>query len=135
MFDQNSRKYLNFLKSLEEDGWTRSKLDACLFKQKDNTGKWMYLLVYVDDILVARTTEGCKATSRYLHTKYKMTDFGRPKDFLGFEIEYVKASESSTGKAYAILHQGRYVREILEKYSMTDAKPIGSPWKPPSDSH
>ena len=47
----------------------------------------MYLLVYVDDILVAGTDAGRRETA-----EYNMTEAGRPKDFLGFEIDYVRKS-------------------------------------------
>ena len=61
------------LKNLAKDGWIRCELDACLFKKwvedpEDNDeskwkvnsegknarrGSWTYMLVYVDDILIA----------------------------------------------------------------------------------
>ena len=121
--------YDNFLKTLVADGWERSKLDACLFKKQDTAGHWMYLLVYVDDILVAGSLTGTAETEAYLRSKYKMTVSGRPKDFLGFEVDYVRRGEDPTGNGYCILHQTRYVNEILERFGMTDARPIHSPWE------
>ena len=121
--------YDNFLKTLVADGWERSKLDACLFKKQDTAGHWMYLLVYVDDILVAGSPTGTAETEAYLRSKYKMTVSGRPQDFLGFEVDYVRRDEDPAGNGYCILHQTRYVHEILERYNMTDARPIHSPWE------
>ena len=44
--------YESFRATLKRNGWERCPTDACLFKKQDSTSEWMYLLVYVDDILV-----------------------------------------------------------------------------------
>ena len=120
--------YLNFLATLKRDGWTRCATDACLFKKQDSTKQWMYLLVYVDDILVAGSDIGRSETEAYLKTNYNMTVAGRPKDFLGFEVNYVRKGEDPNGKGYCILHQTRYVNELLERFDATEYKTIHSPW-------
>jgi hypothetical protein len=58
-----------------------------------------------------------------------MTVSGRPKDFLDFEVDYARQDEDPAGNGYCILHQTRYVNEILERFNMTDARPIHSPWE------
>ena len=127
--------YENFRATLKRNGWERCPTDACLFKKQDSTSEWMYLLVYVDDILVAGTDAGRRETAEYLKENYNMTEAGSPKDFLGFEVDYVRKSESPEGSGYAILHQTRYVNEILERFKDHDrpdgrSRIIHSPWEP-----
>ena len=91
--------------------------------------------VYVDDILVAGTAIGRRETAEYLKENYNMTEAGRPKDFLGFELEYVRKSEDPAGAGYAILHQTRYVNEILTRFKDHDqpdgrSRVVHSPWDP-----
>ena len=127
--------YENFRATLKRNGWERCPTDACLFKKQDSTSEWMYLLVYVDDILVVGTDAGRRETAEYLKENYNMTEAGRPRDFLGFEVDYVRKSECPEGSGYAILHQTRYVNEILERFKDYDqpdgrSRIIHSPWEP-----
>ena len=89
----------------------------------------MYMLVYVDDILVAGTDKVTEEAARQMESVYKMTDFGRPKDFLGFEVEYTRASESESGQAWALLHQARHIQEMIERYGMPECRGTHSPWE------
>jgi len=36
-----------------EHGYSRSKYDSCVYHQKLNNGSFVYLLLYVDDMLIA----------------------------------------------------------------------------------
>ena len=99
--------YLNLLKGLVAAGWIRCELDACLFKKwvedpgdddkskwkvnsegkKARRGSWIYMLVYVDNNLVASAeTYAMDATGKFLESVYQGTDLGWPKGFLGFEL-------------------------------------------------
>ena len=59
---------MNFLATLKGDGWIRCATDAYLFKKQDSTKQWLYLLVYVDDILVAGSDTGRSETEAYPKT-------------------------------------------------------------------
>ena len=141
--------YLNLLKNLVKDGWIRCELDACLFKKwvedpedddeskwkinsegkKARRGSWTYMLVYVDDILIASAeTYATDATGKFLESVYQMTDFGWPKDFLGFELDFGMEED----KPYCIMHQTRYIKEMLERYPV-EGRPALSPWESGTD--
>ena len=127
--------YLNFLDTLKRGDWIRCATDACLLKEQDTTKQWMYLLLYVDDILVVgsdtvRSETVRSETEAYLKTNYNMTVAGRPTDFLGFEVIYVRKGEDPSGRGYCILHQTRYVNELLERFDATEYKTIHSPCDP-----
>ena len=57
-----------------------------------------------------------------------MTDFGWPKDFLGFELDFGMEKD----KPYCIMHQTRYIKEMLERYPV-EGRPVLSPWDSGTD--
>ena len=61
-----------------------------------------------------------------------MIDFaiGWTKDFLGFELDF----GMEKGKSYCIslMHQTRYIKEILERYPV-ESRPALSPWESGTD--
>ena len=57
-----------------------------------------------------------------------MTDFGWPKDFLGFELDFGMEED----KPYCIMHQTRYIKEMLERYPV-EGRPALSPWESGTD--
>lgn len=83
-------------------------------------GKRIYLLVYVDDILV-----GCKSGGEIekiyslLKKEFKMTDLGPANYFLGLEVK------CNDGK-YGISLEG-YIDRIAERFGLSDAKGAKSP--------
>lgn len=91
-------------------GFERSAIDPCLFRKQHCTGKngtcngcWVYMLVYVDDFLIgSQCSKPVEWVKQMLEGDYKMTDLGVPADFLGIELIYVRAAESSTGRAYCL---------------------------------
>ena len=80
----------------------------------------MYVLVYVDDIIVASSTE--KATSALLQDlkeEFPLKDLGELHYFLGIEVNKVHDG--------IILSQGKYVNELLQRVGMTQCKPVSTP--------
>ena len=137
--------YLDLLKNLQKEGWIRCGLDACLFRKwVENTasvpsskdgkvykGTWIYMLVYVDDLFMVTPEDyAIQYAVAFFKRTYKMTDMGWPKDFLAFELEF--GIDEATKLAYCIMHQSRYVHEILERYKV-EGRPALSPWEHGSD--
>ena len=58
-----------------------------------------------------------------------MTDFGWPKDFLGFELDFGIDAEDNP---YCIVHQTRYTKEMLDRYP-NGGRPVLSPWESGAD--
>ena len=139
-----------FAENLIKDGWIRCELDACLFKKRiedpdDNgeskweinaegnnarRGSWAYMLVYVDDILIASAeTYATNETGEFLESAYQMIDFEWPKDFLGFELDFGKDAQENP---YCIMHRTRYIKEVLDRYPV-EGRPALSPWESGAD--
>ena len=80
----------------------------------------MYVLVYVDKILVATNNEHCKMLLfEELDNVYGIKDQGFLTQYLGMEIE--QTNEHIT------IRQSRYARDILRTFGYEDAHAVGNP--------
>jgi hypothetical protein len=100
-------------------GFVASKTDTSLFyfNKGDIT---MFLLVYVDNIIVASSTE--KATVALLQDlkeEFPLKDLGDLHYFLDIEVNKV-----SNG---IVLTQGKYASDLLRRVGMIDCKPVTTP--------
>ena len=106
----------NFFLSL---GFTNSLADTSLFVLQHG-GHLIYLLVYVDDILITgNTTTGIQRILTLLAERFSVKDAEDLNYFLGIE-----AHRTSSG-----LHlcQRKYILDLLHKYDMMNAKPVTTP--------
>ncbi|GAA0154851.1 transmembrane signal receptor [Lithospermum erythrorhizon] len=83
-------------------------------------GCMMFLLVYVDDILI---TGACNSAIQLvvnqLHSEFALKDMGYIHYFL--EIEVTRSSQGIH------LNQSKYISEVLEREKMDGTKPISNP--------
>jgi hypothetical protein len=80
----------------------------------------MFILVYVDDIIVASSSQG--TTTRLLHKlgqEFALKDLGKLHYFLGIEV-----NEIANG---IILTQSKYASDLLHKVGMGNCKPSNLP--------
>ncbi|KAK0605599.1 hypothetical protein LWI29_028589 [Acer saccharum] len=100
-------------------GFVNSTSDTSLFL-KFNGSDSLFLLVYVDDILITGSDSGAinKLIST-LHNTFALKTLGQVNFFLGFE-----AFRDSTG---LYLTQSKYVLDLLKKTNMLESKPIDTP--------
>jgi hypothetical protein len=102
-----------------EYGFLKSHCDPSLFiyKQGDVVA---YFLVYVDDLLLTGNTIAfLHKVKSALANKFSLKDMGSPSHFLGVEL-----LPTPTG---IFLSQQHYIRDILAKGNMLDAKPVCTP--------
>lgn len=110
-------------KILEKHGFKQSKHDPCLFKI-GQMRELVYLVVYVDDFLVmSKSPEGIENTERVVKSSFKIVALGKPKNFVGLQIQRDK-----DGIFY--LNQSGYIRKILKDTKMEEAKPSKYPLDP-----
>ncbi|KAI3801965.1 hypothetical protein L1987_30085 [Smallanthus sonchifolius] len=103
---------------LLKNGFRRGVIDCTLFI-REKGGELLMVQVYVDDIIFGSTNDVlCKEFERVMQDKFEMSSMGEMKFFLGLQVD-----QSETG----IFHQTNYVGDILSRFSMTDAKPAGTP--------
>ncbi|BAB90546.1 putative rice retrotransposon retrofit gag/pol polyprotein [Oryza sativa Japonica Group] len=111
--------YSRLSKKLTELGFEASKADTSLFFLNKG-GIIMFVLVYVDDIIVASSTE--KATTallKDLNKEFTLKDLGDLHYFLGIEVTKV-----SNG---VILTQEKYANDMLKRVNMSNCKPVSTP--------
>ena len=102
-------------------GFTRSKADQCLFTMNTPSGGMLILLVFVDDILVARADEDaefCQQKVKAIQAQIPLLETVLVK-FLGLRIQQ--------GADFSVsLDQGHYAREILIRFKMANcaAEPL-----------
>lgn len=104
---------------LVSSNFTQSTSDPCLYIRENGKSK-VLIALYVDDGLVASTTEDDgKKFIKELQNRFKIVT--KPASyFLGMEIE-----RSDNGNI--TLSQKAYTKKVLEKYKMSECKPIKTP--------
>ena len=112
-----------FSSVVQEFGMLRSTADHSVFYHHNSSGQCIYLVVYVDDIVITGSDQdGIQKLKQHLFTHFQTKDLGKLKYFLGIEI-----AQSSSG---VILSQRKYALDILEETGMLDCKPFDTPMDP-----
>ena len=79
--------------------------------------------MYVDDLLViGNTLESLSKFKELMTMEFEMSDLGKLSYFLGMEFQMSKQG--------MVLHQRKYVKEILKRFRMDDSNPASSPVEP-----
>ncbi|KAD5318304.1 hypothetical protein E3N88_18250 [Mikania micrantha] len=104
---------------LLNNGFRRGVIDCTLFiREKD--GDLLLVQVYVDDIIFGSSNDSlCKEFEKVMKKKFEMSSMGEMKFFLGLQVDQSEAG--------IFIHQTKYVGDILSRFSMSDAKPAGTP--------
>ena len=83
----------------------------------------MIVQVYVDDIIFGATHHDlCNDFSNMMRSEFEMSMMGELNFFLGLQIK-----QTSNG---TMIHQQKYIKELLKRYGMESAKPIDTPISP-----
>ena len=81
-----------------------------------------FLLLYVDDMLiVAKSISEVNKLKILLSREFNMKDLGDTKNILGMEICIDKTTRQLR------LSQCSYVKKVLERFNMYNAKPVSTP--------
>ncbi len=91
----------------------KRKYDNCVYLQKLANGSFIYLPLYVDDMLIAAKdkSEIIKLKAK-LNSKSEMKDLGAAKKILGIEI----SKDRNSSRVF--LSQQKYDEKILERFAM-----------------
>lgn len=100
---------------LEEIGFQQSRADPCLFN-KSVSGRLVYLLIYVDDIIVAsEVEEEIDQIECQLKKKVELSSLGEVSCFLGMRV-------SRDENGFYALDQQSYISKIASKFGLDRAK-------------
>uniref|UniRef100_A0A2N9GD91 Uncharacterized protein n=1 Tax=Fagus sylvatica TaxID=28930 RepID=A0A2N9GD91_FAGSY len=114
--------YKRFDSYMIQIGYTHCEYDCCVYVRILEDGSYIFLLLYVDDMLIAaKSMYEVNRLKSLLHKEFEMKDLGAAKKILGMEIR----RDREARKLW--LSQKNYIRKVLEKFSMLDAKPVSTP--------
>ncbi|KAG8503721.1 hypothetical protein CXB51_001724 [Gossypium anomalum] len=114
--------YKRFDSFMTSHDFKRSSFDSCVYFKKNSDGSFVYLLLYVDDMLIAAKDKGeIRKVKAQLSEEFEMKDLVPRNKILGMEIlRYRK-----TSKLY--LSQKGYIKKVLCRFNMQSTKPVSTP--------
>jgi len=83
----------------------------------------LIIQIYVDDIIFGVTNSDlCDEFSKLMRSEFEMSMIGKLNFFLGMQI---KQTSNRT-----MIHQRKYVKELIKLFGMGSAKPMDTPISP-----
>jgi len=105
--------------SFERLGFAKSTSDDSLYAHKDQPN--CYILLYVDDLLIACIKKLVSRLKQSLSQLYEMTDMGPAKTFVGLEIVRNRKERSIT------VHQAGYAAKLLKRNGLDGSRAFVKP--------
>lgn len=100
---------------LLKHGFVRSQTDPCVYRRAG-----IILAIYVDDFIILYSSErDLLEVKRMLHSNFIMKDIGLAATCLGINI--------NQGPNFIEIDQCHYVKQILERFGMSNCKPAITP--------
>ncbi|KAG8479391.1 hypothetical protein CXB51_029115 [Gossypium anomalum] len=121
---QSSRQwYKRFDSFMRRQKYTRSKYDNCVYLQKLHDRSFIYLLLYVDDMLIAsKSQKEIDKLKAQLNEEFEMKDLDEAKKILGMEI----SRDRQRGKL--CLNQKQYLKKVLQCFGVNEnTKHVSTP--------
>ena len=110
---KQSPRFDRFSFVVQEFGMLRSTTDHSVFYHHNSLGQCIYLVVYVDDIVITGSDQdGIQKLKQHLFTHFQTKDLGKLKYFLRIEIAQSNSGVVLSPKEICFRHPGRnrYVR-------------------------
>ncbi|GJW91969.1 retrovirus-related pol polyprotein from transposon TNT 1-94 [Tanacetum coccineum] len=99
--------------------YTMGLVDNTLFTKKKDS-HIIIVQIYVDDIIFGSTCQDlCDDFSKIMHDEFEMSMMGELNFFLGLQIKQLEDG--------IFFNQSKYVKEMLKKFGLENAKPIKTP--------
>ena len=114
--------YKRFDSYMIQIGYRRCEYDCCVYVKSLDDGSFIFLLLYVDDMLIAaKNMHDVIALKALLSQEFDMKDLGAAKKILGMEIHRDRGSRKLW------LSQQTYVEKVLDRFGMSNAKAVSTP--------
>ncbi|WKA02171.1 hypothetical protein VitviT2T_020389 [Vitis vinifera] len=119
---QASRQwYLKFHNIISSFGFVENVMDQCIYL-KVSGSKVCFLVLYVDDILLATNDKGLlHEVKQFLSKNFDMKDMGEASYVIGIKIHRDRF------KGILGLSQETYINKVLERFRMNNCSPSVSP--------
>ena len=119
---QTSRQwYYKFHGVIISFGFVENPMDQCIF-QKVSGSKTYFLVLYVDDILLATNDKGMMhGVKQFISKNFDMKDMGEASYVIGIKIHRDRS------RRILGLSQETYINKVLERFRMKDFSPSVAP--------
>jgi len=117
---------------LTELGFTRTYSDAgvYIYMNKSEDNDLIIVILYVDDItMMGPSLKAIKWLKSCLHKRYEISDLGEISSYLGMRITRDRS------KKRLEIDQAGYIKDVIDRFSMTDANPHNTPLPAGADVH
>ena len=113
--------YKRFDSYMIKIGYRRCEYDCCVYVRSLNDGSFIFLLLYVDDMLItAKSIVEVNKLKVLLNREFDIKDLGVAKKIIGMEIRRDRDAKRLW------LSQDGYVKKVLEKFSIENAKLVST---------
>jgi hypothetical protein len=103
-------------------GCRRCEYDCCVCVRSLEDDSFIFLLLYVDDMLMAaKNIVKVNKLKVLLSIEFDRKDLGTSKKIIGMEIR----KDKDANRLW--LSQAGYVKKVLERFSMKNVKPMSTP--------
>ncbi|KAG8474438.1 hypothetical protein CXB51_034087 [Gossypium anomalum] len=114
--------YKRFDSFMTAHDFKRNSFHSCVYFKKNSDGSFVYLLLYVDDMLItAKDKKEIRKVKTQLSEEFKMKDLGPAKKIIGMEI----LRDRKASKLY--LSPKGYIEKVFCRFNMQSDKPINIP--------
>ncbi|GJW87533.1 retrotransposon protein, putative, ty1-copia subclass [Tanacetum coccineum] len=114
--------YKRFDEYMLSNGFKRSSYDSCVYYRSYAPGEYIYLLLYVDDILIAcKSKAEIGSTKSLLKKEFNTKELEEAKKILGMEIV-----RDQSRKIMRVSQSG-YVSKILNNFRIDNGKSVKMP--------
>ncbi|GJR37376.1 retrovirus-related pol polyprotein from transposon TNT 1-94 [Tanacetum coccineum] len=104
------------------NGFKRSSYDSCVYYRSYASREYIYLLLYVDDMLIAcKSKAEIRSTKSLLKKEFDMKELGEEKKILGMEIV------RDWSRKILRVSQSGYVSKILNNFRIDNGKSVKMP--------
>ncbi|KAL9816965.1 putative RNA-directed DNA polymerase [Arabidopsis thaliana] len=111
-----------------DQNFIRSEHDACVYVKQVSEQEHLYLLLYVDDMLIAgKSKSEINKVKEQLSMEFEMKDMGPASRILGIDI--IRDMKNGVLR----MSQASYIHNVVQRFNMAEAKvtrsPIGAHFK------
>ena len=100
----------------------RCSYDSCVYLKMKKDQVVVYLLLYVDDMLIAsKSVQDIQELKQKLNSEFEMKDLGEAKRILGMAIVRDRKNKK------LFLTQSSYLKKVVQKFNMHQAKEVSIP--------
>jgi hypothetical protein len=107
---------------VEQCGFTKIKSTQCLYVKRNEINEFIILALYVDDLTLVGSNLMISETKTALKARFDITDLGSIKTCVGIQVDQ--------GESHMLLHQSRFVNDLLKATNMGQAHPVPTPATP-----